>query len=422
MADAIAAEYADRELSMAVRAARWAAVALLCGLWLTDGRGEAVRARGLGVPFEGKPGRFNAMTDVPGVQVGQVTLVSGDPAGAGPVVRTGVTVVLPRGQVSDAPVYGGYFDLNGNGELTGQAYLQDFGLVHGPIGISNTNAIGQVYAGIQQWSRDRFGSATWPVVAETWDGYLNDIEGFHVAPADAVRAIEQAAGGAVAEGNVGGGTGMVCFDFKGGIGTASRVVSAGGKTYTVGVLVQCNTGARDVLRIAGVPVGHELANVWLPCFEGGGAPDRRPACRVDGMFGVAHPDQGSIIIVVGTDAPLQPLQLNRLARRAAMGLARLGSYSGDLSGDLVVAFSTMQGVNDTETERAPLVASVANVDLDPLFEATVQATEEAVVNALVAAQTMTGLHGYRVYRLPHGTLQTILKHYGRLAGASRAGK
>jgi L-aminopeptidase/D-esterase-like protein len=393
-------------------------MALLCSGLLTNSQAAAVRARELGVPFEGTPGALNAITDVPGVQVGQVTLISGDAAGSLPVVRTGVTIVLPRGQGSDAPVYGGYFDLNGNGELTGQAYLQDFGLVHGPIGISNTNAIGQVYAGIQKWSRDRFGTATWPVVAETWDGYLNDIEGFHVTPDDAVRAIGQAAGGAVAEGNVGGGTGMVCFDFKGGIGTASRVVSAGGKAYTVGVLVQCNTGARDVLRIAGVPVGHELANTWLPCFEGGGASDKMPACRVDGLFGVAHPDQGSIIIVVGTDAPLQPLQLNRLARRAAMGLARLGSYSGDLSGDLVVAFSTLAAVNDTETAAAPAAASVANVDLDPLFEATVQGTEEAVVNALVAAQTMTGLHGYRVYRIPHGTLQTILKQYGRLAAPS----
>lgn len=407
---------------MAVRASGWAAVAVLCCLGLADAEAETVRARALGVPFEGKTGALNAITDVPGVQVGQVTLVSGEPAGAGPVVRTGVTVVLPRGKGSDAPVYGGHFDLNGNGELTGQAYLQDFGLVHGPIGISNTNAVGQVYAGIQKWSRDHFGSATWPAVGETWDGYLNDIEGFHVTPDDAVHAIEQAAGGPVAEGNVGGGTGMVCFDFKGGIGTASRVVSAGGKVYTVGVLVQCNTGARNVLRIAGVPVGRELANTWLPCFESGGTKDRTPACRVDGMFGVAHPDQGSIIIVVGTDAPLQPQQLNRLAKRAAMGLARLGSYSGNLSGDLVVSFSTISGVNDTETKGAPTVASVANVDLDPLFEATVQATEEAVVNALVAARTMTGLHGYRVYQLPHGTLQTILKQYGRLAGAPRAGQ
>ncbi len=373
-----------------------------------------VRARSLGVPFEGTPGPLNAITDVPGVQVGQVTLISGAYGTPGPVVRTGVTVVLPRGRSSDAPVYGGYFDLNGNGELTGQAYLQDFGLVHGPIGISNTNAIGQVYAGIQHWTRVHFGAATWPAVGETWDGYLNDIEGFHVSQADAERALDLASGGAVAEGNVGGGTGMVCFDFKGGIGTASRVVAVGAKRFTVGVLVQCNTGARDVLRIAGVPVGHDMAAEWLPCFENGGAAGRKPACTLDGSFGVAHPDQGSIIIVVGTDAPLQPLQLNRVARRAAMGLARLGSYSGDLSGDLVVSFSTVSGVNDTENSSAPPVVAVANVDLDPIFEGTVEATEEAVVNALVAAQTMTGLNGYRVYALPHGKLQAELKQYNRL--------
>ena len=373
-----------------------------------------IRARTLGVPFEGTPGPLNAITDVPGVQVGQVTLISGAPGQPGPVVRTGVTVVLPRGQASDAPVYGGYFDLNGNGELTGQAYLQDFGLVHGPIGITNTNAIGQVYAAIQRWTRQRFGNATWPAVGETWDGDLNDIEGFHVAETDAMRALDAAGGGTVAEGNVGGGTGMVCFDFKGGIGSASRVVVLGQQKFTVGVLVQCNTGARDVLRIAGVPVGQELAKTWLPCFVGG----RAPACTLDGSFGVSHPDHGSIIIVVGTDAPLQPLQLNRLARRAAMGLARLGSYSGDLSGDLAVSFSTLKFVNDTENPAPPPAPAVANVDLDPLFEATVQATEEAVVNALVAAQTMTGLNGYRVYALPHGALQAILKRYGRLPAAA----
>ena len=373
-----------------------------------------VRARNLGVPFEGQPGRWNAITDVPGVQVGQVTLISGEAGKPGPVVRTGVTVVLPRGQGSDAPVYGGLFDLNGNVELTGQAYLQDFGLVHGPIGVTNTNAIGQVYAGIQQWTRTRFGAATWPAVGETWDGYLNDIEGFHVTPGDATRALDAAAAGPVAEGNVGGGTGMVCFDFKGGIGTASRVVSVGARHYTVGVLVQCNTGARAVLRVAGAPVGHAMANSWLPCYAGGTGRDHAPHCTLDGSFGLAHPDQGSIIIVVGTDAPLQPLQLNRVARRAGMGLARLGSYSGNLSGDLVVSFSTQAAVNDTEKGGAPTGTALANVDLDPVFEATVQATEEAVVNALVAAQTMTGLNYYRVYALPHGGLQAILKKYGRL--------
>ncbi len=228
-----------------------------------------VRARGLGVPFEGTPGPDNAITDVVGVEVGQVTHVSGEvplKVGAGPI-RTGVTVVLPRGRTSADSVYGGFFNLNGNGELTGQSYLQDFGVVIGPIGISNTNAIGQVYAGIQQWTQDKFGIAATPVVAETWDGRLNDLGGFHIQPADAVAAIEAARAGPVAEGNVGGGTGMVCFGFKGGIGTASRKVTVAGKDYTVGVLVQCNTGDRQTLRIAGAPVGPELSNAWLPCYD-----------------------------------------------------------------------------------------------------------------------------------------------------------
>ena len=224
--------------------------------------------------------------------------------------------------------------------MTGRAYLDDFGIVQGPIGLTDTNGIGQVYAGIQQWSAKHFGSATWPVVAETWSGYLSDLEGFHVTAETAVAALDAAKSGAVEEGNAGGGTGMVCFGFKGGIGTASRVVSIAGKSYTVGVLVQCNTGDRKVLRIAGAPVGQSLAKRWLPCFDAklaakaGGL----PACTPDGSKGEAPPDQGSIIIVVGTDAPLMPKQLDRVAKRAAMGLARLGSYSGNSSGDLIVRF------------------------------------------------------------------------------------
>ena len=300
----------------------------------------SVRARGLGVPFEGTTGPNNAITDVPGVEVGQITRVSGDgplKIGTGPI-RTGVTVVLPRGRASADSVYGGFFDLNGNGELTGQAYLQDFGVAIGPIGISNTNAIGQVYAGIQQWTQEKFGLAATPVVGETWDGRLNDIGGFHVQPADAIAAIEAARSGPVAEGNVGGGTGMVCFGFKGGIGTASRKVSVEGKDYVVGVLVQCNTGDRETLRIAGAPVGPELASTWLPCYDPAlSAPDKQPKCKADaagrtarnsavgagaageaarnsgagagaevtGNIGAGHapPDVGSIIIVVATDAP-----------------------------------------------------------------------------------------------------------------------
>jgi D-aminopeptidase len=379
------------------------------------------RARDLGVPFEGTPGPDNAITDVAGVEVGQITHVSGAgplKVGTGPI-RTGVTVVLPRGRASAASVYGGFFDLNGNGELTGQSYLQDFGVVIGPIGISNTNAIGQVYAGIQQWTQHEFGIAATPVVAETWDGRLNDLDGFHVQPADAVAAIEAARTGPVAEGNVGGGTGMVCFGFKGGMGTSSRKVSIAGKEYMVGVLVQCNTGDRQTLRIAGAPVGSELANSWLPCYEAAlSSPDKLPKCTGSGAAaGHTPPDVGSIIIVVGTDAPLMPVQLNRVARRAALGMGRLGSYSGNGSGDLVVSFTTASAAaNDPDQTQPSALTPLASDALDPLFKAVVEATEESVVNALVAAQTITGADGYRFYSLPHTQLRAILKHYGRLEG------
>jgi L-aminopeptidase/D-esterase-like protein len=379
------------------------------------------RARDLGIPFEGAPGPLNAITDVPGVEVGQKTLVEGDgplKVGVGPI-RTGVTVILPRGQGDPRPVYGGFFDLNGNGEMTGRSYLEDFGIVQGPIGISDTNAIGQVYAGIQMWTARRFGSATWPVVGETWSGRLNDIEGFHVTAKTAEAALDSAKRGQVAEGNVGGGTGMVCFGFKGGIGTASRIVSIGGNSYTVGVLAQCNTGYRKVLRIAGAPVGAALAKRWLPCFDPKLSPKAAelPSCSPEGSKGEPPPDQGSIIIVVGTDAPLMPVQLNRLAKRAALGLARLGSYSGNSSGDLIVSFSTASTeVNDEDQEKPSPITPVANASIDPLFEATVQATEEAIVNALVAARTMTGIDGARYFALPHDELRTILKRYNRLEG------
>ncbi len=368
---------------------------ILALLLLVGAAQAAERARDIGVPFEGTPGPLNAITDVGGVEVGQVTLIQGKD------IRTGVTIVFPRGRNNATPVYGGTFDLNGNGEMTGQAYLQDFGVVHGPIGVTNTNAVGDVYAGIQRWSQKAFGEATWPVVAETWDGTLNDLGGFHVTPETAAAAIETAKTGPVEEGNVGGGTGMVCFGFKGGIGTASRAVALQGKSYTVGVLVQCNTGDRKVLRIAGAPVGATLAHRYLPC--------ERAKCATE-----PPPDQGSIIIVVATDAPLIPKQLDRLARRAAMGLARLGSYSGNDSGDLVVSFSTATANANNPDQTAPVpIAALANHGIDPLFEGTVEATEEAIVNALVAARTMDGANGSRVYALPHGELRAILKTYGR---------
>lgn len=377
------------------------------------------RARDLKIPFEGTPGPLNSITDVPNVEVGQQTLIEGEgplKVGFGPV-RTGVTIIFPRGHADPRPVYGGFFDLNGNGEMTGRAYLEDFGIVQGPIGLSDTNAVGQVYAGIQQWTSKKFKAATWPVVAETWSGYLNDIEGFHVTAQTAEAALDNAKPGAVEEGNVGGGTGMVCFGFKGGIGTASRIVSISGRRYTVGVLVQCNTGDRKVLRIAGAPVGQELSRRWLPCFDSkraSSAGNLKP-CTPSGTAGVPPPDQGSIIIVVGTDAPLMPLQLDRVARRAAMGLARLGSYSGNASGDLVLSFSTAPSqVNHEDQEKPSPIMPVANAAIDPIFEAATQASEEAIVNALVAARTMTGINGARFFAIPHGELRTILKRYNRL--------
>jgi D-aminopeptidase len=392
------------------------ALALL--LALASGQGHE-RARDLGIPFEGTPGPLNSITDVPSLEVGQETLIEGEGAlkvGTGPV-RTGVTVIFPRGHSDRRPVYGGIFDLNGNGEMTGREYLEDFGVVQGPIGISDTNAIGEVYTGIQQWSSRKFGEATWPVVAETWSGYLNDIEGFHVTAKTAIAALDNAKPGPVEEGNVGGGTGMVCFGFKGGIGTASRVVSIGGNAYTIGVLVQCNSGDRKVLRIAGAPVGRDLSGRWLPCFDpklGPGADYLKP-CTRSGTSGEAPPDKGSIIIIVATDAPLMPLQLNRVAKRAAMGLARLGSYSGNSSGDIILSFSTAPSeVNHEDQERPSPITPVPNAKIDPIFEASVQATEEAVVNALVAARTMTGINGARYFAIPHDELRAILKRYNRL--------
>jgi L-aminopeptidase/D-esterase-like protein len=373
------------------------------------------RARDLAIPFEGTPGPLNAITDVPGVEVGQETLISGEgllKVGVGPV-RSGVTTIFPRGHKNLKSVYGGYFNLNGNGEMTGLAYLQDFGVVSGPIGITSTNAIGHVYAGIQEWAVAHTGEAVWPVVAETWDGWQSDINGFHVRPETAKAALDAAKGGPVEEGNVGGGTGMHCFSFKGGIGTASRAITAEGKHYTVGVLVQCNTGDRKVLRIAGVPVGQAFGNRWLPCYDARQSkPDQTPKC---GAGGKALPDQGSIIIIVATDAPLMPLQLNRVAKRAALGLARLGSYSGTSSGDIILAFSTVPDAVNGPDQTAPSpIAPVADTQVNAVFEATVQATEEAIVNALVAAHTATGADGYTMYGIPHDELRAILKRYNRL--------
>jgi L-aminopeptidase/D-esterase-like protein len=375
------------------------------------------RARDLGIPFDGTPGRLNAITDVPGLEVGQATLISGEGpliVGKGPV-RSGVTVIFPRGQKNLKPVYGAYFNLNGNGEMTGLAYMQDFGVVSGPIGITSTNAIGHVYAGIQEWAVQHSGEAVYPVVAETWDGWQSDINGFHVRPETAKAALDAGKPGPVDEGVVGGGTGMHCFSFKGGIGTSSRSISASGQSYTVGVLVQCNTGDRKILRIAGVPVGRAFAKSWLPCYDRKQSkPEQTPKC---GSGGKSLPDSGSIVIIVATDAPLMPLQLNRVAKRAALGLGRLGSYSGTSSGDLIMAFSTVPDAVNGPDQKAPSpITPIADTEVNAVFEATVQATEEAIVNALVAARTSTGADGYTMYGLPHDELRAILKRYNRLEG------
>jgi D-aminopeptidase len=356
------------------------------------------RARDLGVPFDGTPGANNAITDVQGVEVGHTTLISGSgklKVGEGPV-RTGVTAVLPRGHGSNDAVFGGWFTLNGNGEMTGTTWLEDSGFLDGPIMITNTHSVGVVRDAVIAWKVKRnepdMEGYWWslPVVAETWDGYLNDINGFHVKPEDAFHALDTAHGGPVEEGNVGGGTGMICNEFKGGIGSSSRVLDAKSGGYTVGVLVQCNYGRRDQLRIAGVPVGKEIPE--------------------DPAYGE---DVGSIIIVIATDAPLIPTQLKRVARRASLGLGRDGSYSGDGSGDIFVAFSTANpgaaspnGVHDLKM--------LPNDSLDSLFLATVQATEEAIVNAMVAAETMTGINDHKVIALPHDRLREVLRKYNRL--------
>ena len=366
------------------------------------------RARDLGVPFDGTTGPLNAITDVKGIEIGHTTLISGEgklQVGAGPV-RTGVTAILPRGkQSSNDPVFAGWFSLNGNGEMTGTTWVEESGFLEGPIMITNTHSVGVVRDAVIAWRVKRGppdASGYWwslPVVAETYDGYLNDVNGFHVKPGHAFDALDGAKPGPVTEGNVGGGTGMVCYGFKGGIGTASRKLAQDGGGYTVGVLVQANFGRRNQLRIAGVPVGTEITEGTLSSNDGG-----------------PRDDVGSIIIVVATDAPLLSNQLKRLARRAALGVARTGSSSGNGSGDIFVAFSTANPEAAKPTGTIQLTM-LPNDRMNPLFEATVQATEEAIVNALIAAETMTGVDSHKVIALPHDRLKQVMTKYNRLAEA-----
>src|SRR5437762_3676470 len=362
----------------------------------------AVRARDFGIPFEGTPGKFNAITDVAGVEVGYTTLISGEgklDVGKGPV-RTGVTAILPRAHASlNDPVYAGFFSLNGNGEMTGTGWVEESGFLEGPIIITNTHSVGVARDAVIAW-RIQHGAADktgywWslPVVAETWDGWLNDINGFHVKPEDVSHALDSAHDGAIEEGSVGGGTGMICYEFKGGNGTASRKIDiraskdAPPRSFIVGVFLQANFGRRPQLTIAGVPVDKEIPGE------------------------VYKKESGSCIAVVATDAPLLPTQLKRLARRVSLGLARTGSISGNGSGDLFVAFSTANPNVANPDQITHDVQTIPNDLMDPLFGGVVQATEEAVVNALVDNHSMTGRDNHRVEALPHERLREIMKHF-----------
>ena len=362
------------------------------------------RARNLGIPFDGVPGPFNAITDVEGVTVGLQTLISGEGklvVGDGPI-RTGVTAILPRGKSYD-PVFAGWYALNGNGEMTGTTWVEESGLLEGPVMITNTHSVGVVRDAVIKWQfenklfdplpddPDVFWSL--PVVAETYDGDLNDINGFHVNEEHAIHALESAKSGLVAEGNVGGGTGMSCHQFKCGTGTTSRLVDIGGSSYTLGVLVQANYGMRDTLTIAGVPVGKEITDL-MPEYHS------------------QNQEYGSIIVVVATDAPLLPHQLKRLARRVPMGIAKVGGYAGNGSGDIFIAFSTANSGVGART-GVQKTNMLPNDQMSALFLATVQATEEAIVNALVAAETMTGINGNTKHAIPHDRLQQIMKKYNR---------
>jgi L-aminopeptidase/D-esterase-like protein len=354
----------------------------------------AKRIRDLGISLPGTPGTNNAITDVPGVAVGHHSIVHGHGkliVGEGPV-RTGVTVVLPRNRDA-TPVFAAGYSLNGNGELTGMHWVEESGVLNGPIYITNTHSVGAVHEAAIRWTNQQHGTGHMrfclPVVGETYDGELNDINGFHVRAEHVFSALDNAREGPVAEGNVGGGTGMICHRFKGGIGTASRKIEIDDAEYTLAVLVQANYGARETLTIAGVPVGEEITDL-MPQMDDG--------------------DTGSIIVIVACDAPLLPHQLKRIARRVPMGMGKVGSYAGDGSGDIFIAFTT---ANTVQEDRPATLQMLPNEQMDPLFLATVQATEESILNALVAAETMTGINDNTVYQLPQDRLLDIMKKYNR---------
>ncbi len=381
---------------------------------LASAAADAPRARDLGIPFEGQPGPSNAITDVGGIEVGHVTLISGDGelrVGKGPV-RTGVTVVHPRGKNSTEGVFGGWFTLNASGEMTGTTWLRERGLLEGPIAITNTHSVGVVRDAAVSWMVQKGWTADWhaPVVAETYDGALNDINGFHVTRDHAIEAMHNATTGPVMEGAVGGGTGMVCNGFKGGIGTASRQIVIGDESYTVGVLVQCNYNwDGDDLRIGARAVSH-LLPVGEHCFSDSTIErhvDWYPYCDELTASTISRRTRdGSIIVVVATDAPLLPHQLGRVAKRPSLALGRLGAISTDGSGDIFVAFSTANSGHMDESNLTN-VTIYPNYQLTAVFTATVQATEEAIVNAMVGAETVVGASGFRVKELPEEQVRAL---------------
>ena len=371
--------------------------------------GQKPRARDLGIPFTGETGELNAITDVKGVEVGYSTIISGagkNEVGEGPV-RTGVTAVFPRGVARKiSPVYANWYSLNGNGEMTGTTWVTESGFLETPIMITNTNSVGVVRDAILKWYVDTnwYGTEDWwytyPVVAETYDGFLNDIYGFHVKEEHVLEAINNATAGEIAEGNVGGGTGMMCLGFKGGTGTSSRIVKFGDSTYTVGVLVQSNFGAKRNLTIAGVPVGQELKDTLNYVYNA--PPQSR---REEG--------DESIIVIVATDAPLLPHQLKRIAQRVPLGIGIVGGRGSNGSGDIFMAFSTAnEGAFNRDSTAT--VEAFPNDNISGFFQATTEAVEEAIINAMVGAETMEGINGNKVYALPHDLVIEILRKYNRL--------
>lgn len=377
---------------------------LLCGILLFGSlQAQKPRARDIGIPFEGTPGTYNAITDVKGVEVGYSTIISGtgkNIRGQGPV-RTGVTAILPRGR-NNNPVYANWYALNGNGEMTGTTWITESGFLEGPVMITNTNSVGVVRDAVLKWYvkkgwyKEDFWY-TYPVVAETYDGFLNDIYGFHVKEEHAWQALDGAKSGFLQEGNVGGGTGMMCLGFKGGTGSSSRVFKIKDSSYTLGVLVQSNFGGKRNFSIAGVPVGKELKDTLNYEFK---AP---PSYQ---------PGDGSIIVVVATDAPLLPHQLKRVAARVAIGVGKTGGRGENGSGDIFIAFSTANP-QAFQREKFTQLDELPNDWINPVFDATVQATEEAIINAMVAAETMEGINGNKAYALPQQLVMQVLRKYNR---------